>query len=36
MSPEGKILAKWAEEGYRSRADWKQVLREVRTIVADL
>ena len=36
MSPEGKILAKWAEEGYRSRADWKQVLREVRTIVAYL
>ena len=35
MSPEGKILVKGTEEGYRSRADWKQVLREVRTIVAD-
>ena len=36
MSPKGEILAKLAEKGYRSRADWKQVLREVRTIVADL
>jgi peroxiredoxin len=35
ISPEGKILAKWAEEGYRSRADWSQVLEEVATIVSD-
>ena len=35
MSPKGEILAKWAEKGYRSRADWKKVLREVRTIVAE-
>jgi peroxiredoxin Q/BCP len=33
ISPEGKILAKWAEAGYRSRADWSEVLDEVRTIV---
>ncbi len=33
ISPEGKILAKWAEAGYRSRADWSKVLDEVRTIV---
>ena len=33
LSPEGEVLAKWAEEGYRSRADWSQVLEEVRTVV---
>jgi peroxiredoxin len=33
LSPEGEILAKWAEAGYRSRADWSEVLDEVRTIV---
>lgn len=33
ISPEGKILAKWAEAGYRQRADWSEVLDEVRTIV---
>jgi peroxiredoxin len=33
ISPEGKILAKWAEAGYRSRADWSEVLDEVRKIV---
>jgi peroxiredoxin len=33
ISREGKILAKWAEEGYRSRADWSDVLTEVRTIM---
>ena len=33
LSPEGEILAKWAEEGYRSRADWSEVLDEVRTLV---
>ena len=33
LSPEGKILAKWAEEGYRSRADWAEVLEEVTAIV---
>ncbi len=33
LSPEGKILAKWAENGYRSRADWDEVLGEVQTLV---
>jgi len=33
LSPEGEILAKWAEEGYRSRADWSTVLKEVSAIV---
>ena len=33
LSPEGKILAKFAEAGYRSRADWSSVLDEVREIV---
>lgn len=33
LSPDGTILAKFAEEGYRSRADWSSVLDEVRTIV---
>lgn len=33
LSPEGEILAKWAEAGYRSRADWKTVFNEVRAIV---
>ena len=33
LSPEGEILAKWAEEGYRSRADWSEVLAEVSAIV---
>ena len=33
LSPEGEILAKWAEEGYRSRADWAEVLEEVTAIV---
>jgi peroxiredoxin len=33
LSPVGEILAKWAEAGYRSRADWSEVLDEVRTIV---
>jgi len=33
LSPEGEILAKWAEEGYRSRADWSEVLEEVSAIV---
>lgn len=34
LSPEGKILAKWAEEGYRSRADWSEVLAEVTAMVS--
>lgn len=34
ISPEGKILAKWAEKGYRTRADWSQVLGEVTALVA--
>ena len=33
LSPEGEILAKWAERGYRSRADWSEVLDEVRNVV---
>jgi len=33
LSPQGEILAKWAEKGYRSRADWSTVLEEVRGMV---
>lgn len=33
ISADGKILAKWAEAGYRSRADWATVLEEVRAAV---
>ena len=33
ISPEGEILAKWAERGYRSRADWSTVLEEVTAVV---
>ena len=33
ISPDGEILAKWAEEGYRSRADWSSVLEEVTELV---
>ena len=33
ISPEGEILAKWAERGYRSRADWSEVLEEVTAVV---
>ena len=33
LSPDGEILAKWAERGYRSRADWSEVLDEVRAMV---
>jgi peroxiredoxin len=33
ISPEGEILAKWAEKGYRSRADWSEVLADVTTII---
>ena len=33
ISPEGKILAKWAEEGYRSRADLSSVLEQVTAVV---
>lgn len=33
LSPEGKILAKWAKAGYRSRADWSTVLHEVRAVL---
>ena len=34
ISSDGKILAKWAEEGYRSRADWSSVLVEVKSTIA--
>ena len=33
ISPEGEILAKWAEPGYRSRADWSTVLEQVTATV---
>ena len=35
LSPDGEILAKWAENGYRSRADWSTVLDAVRSMVSD-
>lgn len=35
LSPEGEILAKWAEAGYRTRADWSEVLAEVTAIVGE-
>ncbi len=35
LSPDGEILAKWAEQGYRSRADWSEVLDEVRNLVGE-
>lgn len=35
LSPEGKILAKFAEPGYRSRPDWDTVLKQVRSVVGD-
>lgn len=34
ISPEGEILAKWAEKGYRSRADWSEVLADATTIIS--
>ena len=33
LSPDGEILAKWAESGYRSRADWADVLAGVRSVI---
>ena len=33
IAPDGKILAKWAIEGYRARADWSSVLEEAQAIV---
>ena len=33
ISPEGEIVAKWAERGYRSRADWSEVLEQVTAVV---
>ena len=33
LSPEGKILAKFAEPGYRSRPDWDSVIDEMRSVV---
>ena len=33
VSPNGTILAKFAEAGYRTRADWSTVLDEVREVV---
>ncbi len=35
LSPDGKILAKFAKAGYRSRADWSSVLDAVRQVVGD-
>lgn len=34
LSPEGVILTKWSEKGYRSRADWSEVLEEVTALVS--
>ena len=34
ISADGEILAKWAERGYRSRADWSEVLEQVTAIVS--
>ena len=34
ISPEGEILAKWAQEGYRTRADWQTVLSEARDVLS--
>ena len=33
LSPEGTILAKFAEPGYRGRPDWSSVLSSVESIV---
>ena len=33
LSPSGEILAKGAEKGYRSRADWSTVLNEVEQLL---
>ena len=33
ISPDGEILAKFAEPGYRSRADWDTVISEVKSAV---
>ena len=33
LSPEGRSLAKGAEEGYRTRADWSEVLAQVTVVV---
>jgi peroxiredoxin len=35
LSPEGEVLAKWAEQGYRSRADWSEVLTEAAAVITD-
>lgn len=35
LSPEGTILAKFAEPGYRSRPDWDAVLDAVRAVAGD-
>lgn len=35
LSPDGKIIAKFAEDGYRARADWSEVLDAVRSEVGD-
>lgn len=33
IAPDGTILAKYAVEGYRTRADWETVLNDVKSIV---
>ena len=35
LSPEGEILAKWAQQGYRSRADWSEVLQQVSALIGN-
>jgi len=33
IAPDGEILAKYAKEGYRARADWATVLADVRAVL---
>lgn len=33
ISPDGEILAKWAQEGYRTRADWDSVFEQADNIL---
>lgn len=35
ISEDGTILAKYAVEGYRTRADWSSVLNDIRRVVGD-
>jgi len=33
IAPDGEIIAKYAEDGYRARADWDTVLEDIRAIM---